>query len=411
MKHQSVPGASLDQDLGTFEHQQYAETHGAQLEQRVIAALGVAADALVPHQFRGQEVAGVVPVLNVEGPPELIRARLAGELDRTMQLLVDIAHIEKLVQSQKKHDQSVLDSARSIVDSWAHRPIDIAFLRAALGATWNVLDATAPAGAKPSDALDQATKQAHHTGWLGDTGQFDIHEAEMWLNLGGSENAWIVYRKLTTADPDTRARLLMQMKQRRLLDKFCSSFGWEPIKQLHDGLGYGFPEIKSDLQKYFIGGKDKWGPSLGEEWDSHKSSLHHLLGSVPHVGGALNFVADLATFGFNSSYGRARDAYTAGQTSEDDWETQRNHIYARTAAMAFVSIVTGGAADKFVRGGAATVSTVRAIGAGMAGGATGSVTGLATSDAYNVYVSGEQESFSSPENYVKAASWAVHLAG
>jgi hypothetical protein len=162
------------------------------------------------------------------------------------------------------------------------RPIDLAFLKAALGPTWNLLDATAPAG-RPSDALDEASKQAHHTGWLGDRGEFDIQEADMWLRLGGEENASIVYRKLFTADPDTRARLLTQMKERRLLDKFCSAFGWEPIKQLHDSLGYGFPEIKTDLQSYFLGGKDKYGPSLGEEWESHENSLHHHLGRVPGI--------------------------------------------------------------------------------------------------------------------------------
>ncbi|MEO8453501.1 MAG: hypothetical protein ABI647_27200, partial [Gemmatimonadota bacterium] len=281
----------------------------------------------------------------------------------------------------------------------------LAFLKAALGPLWTVLDvtATSPMQSKPSDVLATATKQAAHTGWLGDTGSFDIDEAAMWIRMGGQENMSIVLRQLYTTDPDTRARLLMQMEKRDLLHTFCKSFGWKPIKELHDSLGGGFPEIKTYLQNYFIGGKDLYGPSLDSEWETHDNSVHHHLGRVPGVGGALNFVADLATFGFNSSYGKSRDAFTEGEISSSEYADSKRHLVNRTVAMGLVSVLTGGMADKFVRGGAAAVTTARAIGAGFAGGSVGSVAGLATSDAYNVYISGEQDGFSSPIDYLKAA--------
>jgi hypothetical protein len=95
---------------------------------------------------------------------------------------------------------------------------------------------------------------------------------------------------------------------------------------------------------------------------------------------------------------RIRQARFPKETTE-----KRRHIGLRTAAVAFTSIITGGAAGRLAAGGGSTISTARAIGAGFAAGSTGSAAGLATSDAYNVYISHEQQGFSSPEEYVKTA--------
>src|SRR5215213_223267 len=263
--HQSMVGSSSDQDLENYQLQQYVDAHAPAVEQKVSEAAIFAMDAMVPHEFRGEEVAGLRPLVNMQGPPQVLSERMAGELNRTLQMLLEVKEITALaLMKPDKLDRgmfnrSPLDAARSMVWRCVSRPIDLAFFKAALGLVWNYLDATAGKDSKPSDALNQATKQAEHTGWLADIGKFDIQEAEMWLRMGGQENAAIVLGHLYTTDPDTRARLLMQMKQRNLLHKFCSSFGWEPIKELHDSLGSGFAEIKTDLQSYFIGGKDKWG--------------------------------------------------------------------------------------------------------------------------------------------------------
>jgi hypothetical protein len=384
--HQSVVGSSAEQDLENYQLQQYVDAHAPALEQKVSEAGSCGLDAMVPHEFRGVEVAGERPLPNMLGTPEVLSERMAGELDRTLEMLIQVKEITALALmkpdklDRDMFNRGVLDRARSMVWGWVSRPIDLAFLKAALGVVWNLLDATAGKDSKPSDALTQATKQVQHTGWLGDIGRFDIQEADMWLRIGGEENAGIVLGHLYTTDPDTRARLLMQMKQRNLLHKFCSSFGWEPIKELHDSLGIGFAEIKTDLQRYFIGGKDKWGPILDSEWESHNNSLFHHIGRIPWVGGALNTVYDFATFGFNSSYGQIRDAYTSGQMSRGDFLAASRHLVHRTVAMAVVSLATGGAADKFVRGARTTVSTARALGAGATGGMVGSAAGLATTD-------------------------------
>lgn len=410
--HKSIQGSDADQDVQNFQRQQYVDNHAAELDQKVSQATILAMVAMVPHQYQGKEVAGVAPLPVTNGPPEELRARLVGELDRTREILIDIQTINGLIagkdRSNEPHghgsmiDRGPLDRARSLIWRWSSRPIDLAFMKAALGPSWNILEATAPAHSKPSDALDEATKQAKHTGWLGDTGEFTIDDAQLWINLGGVDNVAIVLRKLYTTDPDTRARLLVQMKQRNLLHKFCSTFGWEPIKELHDSLGSGHGEIKSDLQRYFIGGKDKWGPSLGSEWESHNNSVHHHVGRLGIAGDILNFVFDLATFGVNSNYGKLRDAHTSGQMSDEDYSSAKKNLAAHTSAVAIASLLTGGLADKVVRGGAATVSTARAIGAGAAGGSAGAVGGLAAGDIYNM-ATGQQEGFSSIEDYMTTA--------
>jgi hypothetical protein len=399
----SERGTSAEQDLEDARLQISVDEKGASVDQKVDrASLRTMVD-MVPHEVRGVAIAGVAPNPNMQAPAEELQNRIAGDLERTVEMVALTLDIKGHFATKKGLDREKLDADRARLMRWASRPIDLAFLKASLGQYWELLDATAGALGKPSDALDAAAKQAQHTGWFADTGAFEISDAEMWIRQGGKENAEIVLRKLYTADPETRARLLEQMDAKQILDPFLREFGWRPIKELHDSLASGFGPIKHRLQAYFLGGKDKFGPSLGEEWETHETSMHHYLGEVPGVGGALNFVADLATFGVNSSYGKARDAYTSGETSPDAYRTQKIHIAARTAAVAAVSLLTGGAADKFARGAATSVSTLRAVGAGAFGGSVGATAGLATSDTYNVYVSGEQEQFSSVEQYVKTA--------
>jgi hypothetical protein len=199
----------------------------------------------------------------------------------------------------------------------------------------------------------------------------------------GRENAEAVLHDLYTADPDTRAKLLEQLKERGVLDMLCTSVGWADIKQLHDSLGYGNAAIKKDLQRYFLG-KDKFGPSMGEEWEDHDTSLHSVIGRLGAVGKVLNFTLDVGTFGFHSSYGKAVDDHSNGLTSDSEAREARGHAALRTAAVALVSTLTGGAAANAVKGSAKAVSAGRAVASGAAAGSTGAVAALATSDAYNV---------------------------
>ena len=403
---QSVAGGTIEGDLdqASIQREAATEVHAFSAMSPLLDSL--VASTLTPHRFNGHEVAGAAVVVDLANFPASQRAnRLAGELDRTIRMLVLYADLKaKILESKKGLDRQNLDAARAAIGPWASRPLDLAFLRAVLGPIWNVLDATAtgPMDAKPTDLLATASKQAQHTGWLGDVGKLDIDEACNELRMGGRQSSEFVIRELYTADPDTRARLLMQIKERGLLDALCSAVGWRDIKDLHDSLGPGFGEIKHALQAYFIG-SGKYGPSLGSEWENHDSSLHSAVARLGGAGRVINFALDIGTFGFNSSYGKALDDRSEGLTSEAEASRAKVNTVNRTAAIAMVSMVTGGLAEKFVRGGAGAVSTARAMGAGAAGGSVGAVGALGASDAYNVYVSHEQEQFSSPEEYAKAA--------
>lgn len=400
--HQDVPGASPDEDLRLARKHEALETKATTLLPLIKAVDANVGATLPPHEFHGVEVGGKAVVLDLSAMhDDEAFDKLAGELQRTIEMLAFVEDMRKrLLHDKNGLSRENLDAARLQLAQWASRPLDLAFLHVALGPLWDVLEktATSPMDRKPSDMLSDATKQAQQTGWLGDRGRFDIDVAVTHLQVGGRQMAELVLADLFTADPDTRARLLVQMKERGIFDKFCHSLGWEPLKQLHDSLGAGFGPIKHDLQQYFLGPR-KFGPELGREWENHDWSASALAERhLGVVGKAMNKVADFGSFGFYSSYGKAIDDQSHGLVGDDEAARERHDVYARTAAVAFVSMLTGGAADKLVRGGRAGMS----IAGGIAGGSVGSMTGEFTSDVYNVYGSGEQEHFSSPVEYVKA---------
>jgi hypothetical protein len=423
MPRQSVRDTPLEDDLAFAIAQHNLEAGLPELDARLPVIDQILADTLTPHRFGGNEVTGQAagPVLELGDRYVAARlVRLEYELHRTMQMLAAAREVKTLV-SQYLRDpapprpptypggalalgpRGPLDEARDLLVPWASRPLDLAWLRAALGTNWDLLDVTTT-GPRPSDALAEATRQASHTGWLGDIGGFDIHLADTMLRIGGGrDDATPVLRQLYSADPDTRAGLLMQLKRRGLFDKLCSAFGWADIKQLHDSLGSGFAEIKTDLQAYFIG-KGKYGPSLGEEWEQHDLSASGWFArNLGFVGRGINKVLDVGSFGFYGSYSDAIGAESQGLISADDARAARAHAAGRTLVVGAASMLTGGVADKFVRGGAATVGSARAFGAGAAGGGVGAVAGLGASDAYNIQIAGTQSSFSSLSDYAKAA--------
>ena len=412
--HKSVQGTGATEDLDLAKSQADIEAKAPLFDSLIPIVDAMIANTLTPHQFQGKEVAGqphVVDIAHLSGTHQI--AKLSGELQRTLGMLVLVDELKtSLFDSKKGLDKAQLAPARMKLLPWATRPLDLAFLRAALGPLWDLLDATAtePMDPKLGTMLADSEKQAKHTGWLGDVGRFDINNAVAHLHAGGRGMAETVLGDLYTTDPDTRAGALMQIKQRGLLDALCSAVGWADIKNLHDSLGGGFAEIKTDLQKYFIGDR-KYGPSLDSEWENHDYSLHGEVGQLGPVGSVLNFALDLGTFGFNSSYGKAIDDNAQGLTSDAEMHRAKTHAAVKTAVVAAVSLLTGGAADKAIRGTGAAVSTGRAIGGGVAGGGIGAGYGLAASDAYDIHVSGDKQEASSPLDYVKAVLLGGAMGG
>lgn len=407
VKHQSTPGASVAEDEKLMHRHDALDANASVLAPLVVSVNATVGVAIPPNQFRGVDIANGAASIDANAlGDDAVFDRLAGEVQRTVQMLALVEDLQrKLIHAKSALRREQLEAARLELGQWASRPLDIAFLHLALGPIWELLDGTAtgPADQKPSDLLAGAQKQADKTGWLGDHGRFDINTTAAHLAVGGRDMAELVLADLYTADPDTRGHLLEEMKQRGLLEKMCSSLGWEPIKTLHDSLGSGFGDVKTDLQRYFLG-PQKYGPSLGSEWVNHdwsaESVIAHHLGPV---GKGINKVLDFGSFGFYSSFGKALDDRTQGLTSEDEARAAENDAGWRSAAVAFAATLAGGAADQMVRGANGSVSLGRAVHAGVAGGAMGTTAGVAASDWYNINVAGTQQGYSSPTDYVKAS--------
>ena len=220
--------------------------------------------------------------------------------------------------------------------------------------------------------------------------------------LLASHRADVVLAQLDACNPDTRARLLEQMQKAGTLHPFLDVFGFKQVKALHDGLGVGFADLKTEMQSHFTG-RDGFGPEVGQEWDTHANSLGHDFAQLPYVGPQLALGLDDATFGFAGEYGQLRDAYTSGEISEADYNFQFAHLAARTAAMAAVSIATAGGVNSAIRGGRTAVSATRALVASTASGATASTSGRLTHDVYNYALDGRP--FSSFGDYLETFAY------
>ena len=412
VRHDTSPGGDIEHECQRANTQFDIEARAPALAKQLPQLDTAIADALTPHTFRGQEVAGQRVTLNLAATAKAGRTTaLINEVERTAAMVQLVQELtQTLLHERNGLTSARLDAARARIAPWSHRPMDLAFLRLALGGLWDLLDVTGsqPALSKPSDLLQHATAQAGRTGWLGDIGDFDIDEACNNIRIGKRENGEAVVHHLKTADPETRAKLLEQIQQRGLLDALCTQVGWATIKDLHDSLASGHGELKTQLQHYFLGPR-KFGPSLAKEW-KHDFSMHSLVAKLGDVGTVANFGLDVATFGINSSYGNAIDANANGLTSDDDLHAGKANAYGRAIVITIASLLSGGAASAAVRGSAASVSMARAITAGAAGGSVGAVAGLAASDLYG-FTSKEQPNVSSPEEYAKAALLGGALGG
>jgi hypothetical protein len=104
---------------------------------------------LTPTTFRGGYVIGssLVPAFNKHDP----RGQLSYEVERTIPMLVYVAELQKqFATAESRMDQNKLGAARTQLARFGHRPIELAFMRAALSSVglWRVLDApgTSPLG-------------------------------------------------------------------------------------------------------------------------------------------------------------------------------------------------------------------------------------------------------------------------
>lgn len=412
---QSRAGASAGAHLAAAAAQVDGDAERRVLDAEVAALDALVASVVTPGTLRGSAVAGEAVAVGgavVEGGPGAREAALRYEVVRTAELADAARAIRAAVGDAAAHD-----AARRRIASFAGRPVDLAFLRAAVGPAWAVLDATAGGtelAARPSDLLADAQARVADTGWLGDAGRFELDEAVRELGSGTRASAEVVVSRLMSADAATRGMLLGQLQARGVLGPLCGALGWAEVKALHDSLGPGAAGVKSELQTHFLDRdvpgapvlqrqvRDKrgFGPALDEPWTRAPSLQRTLAGSG--VGDALNTILDITTGGFAGSYSRAHDAHDTGQLTAAESDRAQAHAALGTALVAAASMLVGAGAERLVRGTSSVVSTTRGYAASTAGGAAGGVAGLATSDAYGL-ASGDRDGFSSVEDYLLSA--------
>lgn len=301
----------------------------------------------------------------------------------------------------------MIEEAELQLQSWRGRPLDMAFLRAALGSYWMLIDTLDKPGTgmgwTPSQSIAGAEEQAEQTGWLADVGNYSRARADDDM-LSGEQGAQDLFNLLMSGSDEGRAAILTDMLRRGELLKFLHRLGFAYSKALHDALPTGYGEIKNALQSVW-----RREGALGTDLEHPEEQTRSLNAMVEDwaedsvLGKITDVVLDVGTFGFNETYGDLRDSRAQGLITDEEYDDAVAHAALKTAAVATVAMASGGMADKAVRGGAASVGLARSLTAGAVGGAVGGVADVGTADAYDVYVSGTKDGFSSPEDYVKAA--------
>ncbi len=414
----------------------------------VMVQLQIAAlTTMAPLQFRGNPIPDVQsPVARIDNKHGVdVREQASDELVRSLTVINASERLAlQFVKPGALHDKSLLLQARQDIREFAHRPLDLAFLRAVLSSSglWQALNTDegqmnlAPGMSAPkpkpwdmavckddgplTSLYADTKKQAERTGWGNDIGRWDPDYADMEIQMADSDGIISVYSRIMSAQPDGRAAILNELKRRNRLEPFLESLPWAYTKDMHDGLPGGHGEIKSALQKHFLV-EGKWGTSL-ELKEEHATSVTGMLkGAAEDVGGiggdiidgfdtALNFL----TLGFTHGYGNAQDAHNAGMITDDQFQTQLRQITIRTTVGMAIMMATAGYGRAAM--GAQAAGTGAPVMMGVGGGRTVAQTALATGvegatfattemfalDTTDI-ATGAKSQYSSTTDYLKAA--------
>ncbi|MEO8843200.1 MAG: hypothetical protein ABI591_01435 [Kofleriaceae bacterium] len=341
---------------------------------------------LTPTMFRGAQVAGEAVAVTMHDEAAL-DPQLQDELARTVMM---IAFVDRATLQIAKHKARPADAARDARFEMSmnfHRPLDVAFLRAAFSARglWEQLNLADPlmpmlAEKKPlfgmetcsdegpaTDLAKGSAAQAKRTGWLTDVGTFDTDLVRVEIRMNNTEAAMTVYSMISSSPSESRVKLLEQLDREGLLDMWLAKLPWHYVKELHDSYGgEGTGPTKHKLQKYFLT-PGKWGTDLGAE-QYHAPSLtkairsggEHLGSIGSHIVNGIDDVLNVATLGFHHSYGDARDAHSEGLVTDEEYEKNVRQICTRTTVGMAMMMATGGIGE-LMPGAAAGTSTARTI--------------------------------------------------
>jgi hypothetical protein len=390
------------------------------------AALSRAAEELGPHRFAGR------PVLAGAGASAVGAGASASGADLSDPSAYRVQR--RAIDREAGHTLALLREAAEIRDAWigaagmptpaleqqigarlaglAGRPAHLAFVKSALASLglWeHIQQYTAPKAQRdPSsfggilanaaapdrtvadvDAASQ--RQAGQFGAMVDLGSFDQATAIELLRADtsftylddghtevsrSSKNARQVLAMMQGLEPGARAAVLRHFLRTNVLDLFAGGLPWRIVKQLDAELASGFGDVRAELARYYL------------HRNTADHSLSTMLERIPGVGGALETVGNVATFGFLRSHDESYRAERQGAITSQEHAANTGQAAAVAGVGMMLSTLggqLGASAAKGLAGAllgdvagttAGRLATTTAIGAGGgAGGAVGAQAG------------------------------------
>lgn len=366
--------------------------------------------SMSPQVFRDRAVLGscrIPPGAETNALEAVVR-----ESSTTVDLLITFQRVRELLGADPaKASADAKHQAVDAVQMWKSRPANFRFLYDLLAAE-DLLDVLHDVSGSSHEVLRKThgavLDQARATGNFADVGTWDAAKVDDLLSRGVTDwaitddDAEDVLDMVASAAPAARAKLVLQLESMGKLGAMCDNLPWRRVKELHDVLDDR--SAKAALRPHFQhkGG----GESLSKVYeDKIMDALEDDRDVAAFLWTFLDTAHDGLTFGFKGAHDAAYDASEEGWISDDAYVSTTAKAAARSAAVMAVSMATGAVGGSWGEGvaqGLGAGRTAAQIIGGAAGGATAGVTGLATSDAYNQLLMG-QDGWSSLGDYGHSA--------
>jgi hypothetical protein len=373
------------------------------LAERVDTFQRTVVGTMIPHVFAGVDVTGgaVGPRRSQGGDVEL-----ADYLARTVQAADFVLKVRAKLADPAARTPEVLAPIRAELRAFGAHPVDIAFVAAALGPLWAVVDPGGEEGRSP--LLQWAVSDAGELGWTGTVGAVSLSSVQSLVQTRSPATNQKAVELLASVGPEERATLLEAMSRTLDLDTLCAALPWGTVKELHDSIT-GHADLKSRLQPYFLGDKHKWGPAVGQEWNRHATSASAFFEEIlpGPLASTLNFAFDLTSCGLYGGANAALDARSTGQITEAEMEARIETAGKRAVILALVGAATGGTAAVAGRG---ITSTAGKLALGTGAGAVTGVAGQAAIDVHGM-LTGQQDGLSGGGDYLRAAASGAAFGG
>ena len=391
----------------------------AQLEHAIATTGAEMARRLTGRELHGVPVLANVPALdlaNAKDPAALLQhdATIAIELVFAAHQVAERLSPESTdnASATTDEDPAAAQEAAALVHPFRSRPLSFAYLRALLveRGLWAQLESASlrlgnglPMLRTLADDARAADAQAAEFGAEADLGAFNLAAAEDLLRAneadsetdrvdnpeeqsdpgrlkrtGRSRNVRAMLASIESAAANAKdpaaaraasvalGRILEAIDRRGLLTEFINPLAPNEVEELFHHLpATGHSRIRAEMRPYFQGR------------DTTDRSVSHYLGKVPGVGGALKFLANVATGGFLDEHDQQYAAMQRGDITDGEYTEATNHAATRALATVAASGYAGGGAGAYAEGVTAGIAARSTVGKYASRAIVGGVEGFA----------------------------------